>query len=262
MWAIARLPRTAAKLLVQLLVGAALLSTVVAQQISRVPAAPTRVVAVPLQGAAVVAWMSSEKANDEAAIGSYTIAAFDNVAPTHASVSAQVSAPGAEVVGLTANHCYWFRVRATNRAGDSPDSEPSELTCLPPLPGADLEAAVTTSDSAESQELIFTVTVTNHGVADAPSVLLEDVLLVPISSFETSQGVCHHAPGGMGLKCVLGAMAYDGKATITIRVTNTGTELTNSVSVKAFDNAGAPLYDPDPENNTATLRVRPHTTPQ
>src|SRR5690242_20835920 len=110
MCAIARLPRTAAKLLLQLLVGAALVSTVVAQQISRVPAAPTRVVAVPLQGAAVVAWMGPEKASDEASIGSYTIAAFDNVAPNHASVSAQVLAPGAEVVGLTANHCYWFQI--------------------------------------------------------------------------------------------------------------------------------------------------------
>ena len=254
----ARLTRTAFALLVFTALATANVNAQKRATATTVPATPWGVIAVPLRDAAVVAWLGPESATRDRAASAYTITAYDNIAPASVASSAQAEAPGAEIGGLIGNHCYRFLVRATNSAGSSPDSVPSDPVCLPPVPGADLAVKASSADSADQDSgVIFTMVVTNNGVADAPMVTLEDNLVTPLASFTTTQGVCQPTGGGLGLRCNLGTIYYGGEATVTIAVPDNGKEFTNTATAKAFDASGKELYDPVLDNNTATMTAHP-----
>lgn len=242
-----------------LLVGCALLlGAAVAQKRSAVHAAPgmpTGVVGVALRDAAIVAWQTPEARNDRAAV-TYIITAVDTSNPRKLVTTVKADAPGAEVQGLTGNHCYWFRVRAANAAGESADSDPSEAVCLPPPPGADLAVTMSAPESADDgSEVTFTLTITNNGTADAPMVALEDNLVQTLSSFTTSQGVCQPTAGGMGLRCNLGALHNGETASVTVTVVMRSTNVSNTAIVKGLDFDGNALADPVADNNSAQATV-------
>lgn len=226
------------------------------------PGTPVDVVAVPLREAAIVAWLLQDDpqnglAQNPSAATSYTITAYDTAVPSALVTSVRADAPGAEVGGLSGNHCYAFRVRAANRAGSSPESDPSEPVCLPPIPGADLEVTVSAPETAPAgSDVTFTLLVKNNGAGDAAIVTLEASLISPLSSHTTSQGICQTTAGAIGLRCNLGGVYAGGTATVTIDVSMGSIDLTTNATVKAFEGSGASLDDPVPANNTATASIR------
>ncbi len=114
------------------------------------------------------------------------------------------------------------------------------------------DLAVTISDAADpitvGEDLTLTLTVTNNGPEQVPSVIVFGTLP---GSFEParifpSQGVCATAPCAEGLVCALGALDAGQYATVTI-------EVTPLVAGTGTSTAFAPaLGDPDLDNNRAT----------
>ncbi|MCP4655721.1 MAG: DUF11 domain-containing protein, partial [bacterium] len=114
------------------------------------------------------------------------------------------------------------------------------------------DLAVTMSDAADpitvGEDLTLTLTVTNNGPEEVPSVIVFGTLP---GSFEParlspSQGVCATAPCAEGLICALGALDAGQDATVTI-------EVTPLVAGTGTSTAFAPaLGDPDLDNNLAT----------
>lgn len=118
---------------------------------------------------------------------------------------------------------------------------------------ADVAVAMTAlpvSGVSEEGKITYTVTVTNHGPADATNVSLLDVLPNGINlryvTLAPSQGTCSQTQNVV--TCVLGSIANDATATVSIVVhpLTTGA-MTNSVSVSAD-----PL-DPDTLNNATSV---------
>lgn len=100
------------------------------------------------------------------------------------------------------------------------------------------------------EALAYTITVSNHGPANATTVILTDIL--PAVTFEQatpSQGACTES-GGV-VTCELGDLAVGDSATILIEVNAPMTEvtLTNTVEVDATE------IDSDPTNNVASVDV-------
>lgn len=220
------------------------------------PGAPANVTAVALRDAAIVAWLLPASSDGDPPT-SYTISAFDSESPRAVVARVKATAPGVTVHGLNSERCYIFRVRASNAAGNGPESEPSEPTCPLPPPEADIALTMTAPDSSNAgAELTFTMTVTNNGLGDAAMVSLSDSLPAPLSSFTTTQGACAGVPGGSTFNCNLGALDSGSSATVTVTVLMGQTDITNTVSVKGLDAAGTPLTDPVPGNNTATVTIR------
>lgn len=92
------------------------------------PAAPSEVVATAEEGGASVSW--SAPADHGAPVTGYTVTASPG------GHSATVATASAVVSGLTNGQAYTFTVRATNVAGDSPESAPSAPVTPSTVPDA------------------------------------------------------------------------------------------------------------------------------
>jgi uncharacterized repeat protein (TIGR01451 family) len=116
---------------------------------------------------------------------------------------------------------------------------------------ADLAVTKTANPRAQvGQGLTYTVTVTNNGPSDAPAVELVETLPrgARFISATPSQGSCEV---GFGLTCLLGTVPAGASATVTVLVVPTQPGcLTNTARVSSA------AFDPDLENNTATLTTK------
>lgn len=252
--------RAGAWLLLLVLLSSVLASGQARYASRRLPDKPSGVVAVPISEGALVAWLVPPAAEDILPITAYTVTAYETTARKPVS-TAKAGAPGVVLNGLRGNHCYIFSVHATNGAGDSQESDPSEIICPIPPPGADLQVTMSAELPPGAPGVIFTIVVTNNGVEDAAMVNLTDTLPAPLSSFTTTQGICQGSPGTISLRCNLGALHNGESATVTATVMVTNAEITNTASVTAHDSNGALLADPVPENNSATATARTSSGP-
>ncbi len=240
-------------------------SNLVTPHVVTVPAAPATVVASAGIGAATVAW-STPASDGGSPITSYTVTTFSGGV---ASGSAVALAPATSVVvsGLTNGTTYTFTVHATNAAGSSPESVPSNpVTPNLPLGPTDMEIRMSGPATVNSGgNVTYTLTVSNAGPNFAPSVVTSSPIPAGTTfvSATTSLGICagpaNSATGGV--QCLASGLLPGASITITVTLSVT-TSTTNSASVQAFDAAGNPLLDPNPLNNTAfaTTTVGPPPT--
>ena len=242
-------------------------SNLVTPHVVTVPTAPPIVIASPAIGAATVAW-STPVSNGGTPIISYTVTGFTGGV---AVASALVQAPATSTVvsGLTNGTTYTFTVHATNAAGNSPESVPSNAV-TPNLPLGPTDMAVSMSGPASVNaggNVTYTLTVSNLGPNFAPSLVTTNPIPAGATfvSASTSLGVCAGpaTSANGGVQCLASGLLPGASITITVTL-NVAASTTNSASVQAFDTAGNPLLDPNPINNTAfattTVGPPPSTT--
>lgn len=113
---------------------------------------------------------------------------------------------------------------------------------------ADLRIGMTASVSGRT--IVYSITVTNDGPADAVGAALADPLPSGVSfvSVGSTQGTCS---GGKTIACGFGTLASGQSATVTIKVNRTDTRnaIENTATVTAT------TYDVDRSDNTATATV-------
>lgn len=224
------------------------------------PSAPGTVVASPSNAAATIAW-TTPTADGGSPITSYTVSSYIGGVPTGLGVFVVAPATSATMSGLTNGTTYTFTVHATNTAGSSPESLPSNAVTptAPPQGAPDLAIAMTAGPAPNvGGNITYTIVVTNLGPSAAASVVVSDPIPIGATfvSASSTQGVCSGPPGFAGVQCLMSALPAGGSATITVTLTLTGTITVNSASVQGFDSVGAPLADPNPLNNTATLTTQ------
>jgi uncharacterized repeat protein (TIGR01451 family) len=226
------------------------------------PGSPSGLIAVAGNFSASVAWIPAPVVAGAPPTTSYTVSAFDSLAPTVVAATATVpgTSTGAVVSGLINGDCYNFTVHATNAIGNSPESVPASL-CLP-VPTATDMAVTMQAPASVSAGLTFTYTITvnNFGPASSTGVNLTGTLpALPFVSFTTTQGTCTIAAT---FSCTLGPMNAGAIASVTITLKVPVTTPVGSVSATATV-AAIDLTDPTPANNTAsatTLITGPVTT--
>lgn len=146
-----------------------------------------------------------------------------------------------------------YTIRASVTA-DQPDPVPAnnvDAVSALVLPAADVSIQVTESadPSRPGRPVTYTAMVINNGPSPATGVALTDTWRasaaggVKLLSFDTSQGACSPASGG--LHCQLGGLEAGGSASITVtfQPRRKGT-LTNTASITAAE------FDPNEANNT------------
>ena len=114
---------------------------------------------------------------------------------------------------------------------------------------ADLKVTMTASTSGKN--IIYAITVTNDGPAEAAGVTVTDALPSGVSfvSVISTQGTCR---GGKSITCNLGTLASGSSATVTLRVNRTNTK--NPIQNTAT--ATATTFDIDKGDNSATATVQ------
>lgn len=117
-----------------------------------VPSPPLNVTVDPADHAATVSW-TAPTSNGGAPIISYTVQAYDSHGNAVSGATCTVNAPGLSctVEGLSLGADYTFKVVATNVAGDSDPSQPSDSMSPtgidPVVPGSVLNGAATSGDA-------------------------------------------------------------------------------------------------------------------
>jgi uncharacterized repeat protein (TIGR01451 family) len=139
----------------------------------------------------------------------------------------------------------------TGTATDSRNNTSEFSSCTKLLLFNSVDLAVTLVDSDDpvglSSNLTYSITVANHGPADATGVLLTDTLPASVSyiSAVASQGTCSNSAGVV--TCRLNTISNGAIATVTLTVHGTsGGPIENVVSVSADQT------DHTPGNNTAS----------
>jgi uncharacterized repeat protein (TIGR01451 family) len=218
------------------------------------PGAPFGVVASASNKSAQVAW-STPSSNGGLPIVSYTITAQLNGTTPVANLTVSAPATGVNFTGLTNGSLYNFVVVATNAAGNSAASLPSNAV-TPAAPQIE-DIAVTSSASSSVNAgsfVTFTLNVANLGPGDAPNVTLADSLPANFVSATTTQGACSVA--GAQFSCTLGGMPAGSSATVRLTVAIGASSITNSATATLRDLNGAVLnQDPSLTNNTASSTV-------
>jgi uncharacterized repeat protein (TIGR01451 family) len=122
-------------------------------------------------------------------------------------------------------------------------------------PAADLSITKTGAPNPvlTSQNLTYTLVVTNLGPSAASSVTVTDALPsgVSIISVIATAGICTNV-GGL-VTCSLGNLASNATATVTI--VGTATASSNIISITNTASVGATQFDPNPTNNIATAAL-------
>jgi uncharacterized repeat protein (TIGR01451 family) len=113
---------------------------------------------------------------------------------------------------------------------------------------ADLKASMTYS--VNSKKIIYAITVTNDGPADALNASLTDILpdSVAFVSVVTTQGTC---AGGKTVNCSFGTIASGGSVTVTIQVNRVSTKVA-VVNTAAVDSI---IFDIDMADNSTTVTI-------
>lgn len=218
------------------------------------PGAPTGVVASASNKSAQVAW-SAPASNGGLPITSYTVTAQLNGTTAVANLTVAAPATGVNFTGLTNGSLYNFVVVATNSAGNSAASLPSNAV-TPSAPQIE-DIAVTSSapSSVNAGSFVtFTLNVSNLGPGDAPNVTLADSLPANFVSATTTQGACSVA--GAQFSCTFGGMAAGTSATVKLTVAIGASSITNSATATLRDLLSNVLnQDPSLTNNTGSSTV-------
>ena len=113
---------------------------------------------------------------------------------------------------------------------------------------ADLKVSMTSS--VNSKKIIYSITVTNDGPAEALEAVLSDVLpdSVAYISVISTQGTCG---GGKMVNCNLGTIASGGSVTVTIQVNRINTK----VAVVNTATVASSIFDIDMADNSVTKTI-------
>ena len=138
-------------------------------------------------------------------ITSYTVTALLNGLTSVGNMTVAAPATGVNFTGLANGSLYNFTVTATNAAGNSAASLPSNAV-TPSVPNVqDIAISMSGSSSLNAGSFAtFTMTISSLGPGDAPNVTLADTLPAPLISFTTTQGSCSTL--GTQFSCTLGGM--------------------------------------------------------
>jgi uncharacterized repeat protein (TIGR01451 family) len=146
------------------------------------PSAPTGATAVAGDTQAVVSWTVSSS-NGGSPITSYTVSVIAAGVPTGVTVTVPPPAFGSNtgstlISGLTNGISYTFTVHATNVAGDSLESAPSNaiIPSAANLPAVSISLSGPTSVTATPAQLTYTMTVTNTSSFPAANIAVAETL--------------------------------------------------------------------------------------
>ena len=113
---------------------------------------------------------------------------------------------------------------------------------------ADLRVAMTYT--INGKQIIYTITVTNDGPAEAVAAALNDPLPSG-TAFVSVMSTAGNCTGGKTVTCNFGTLANGGTANITLKVNRTN----NKIDIVNTATVAAATFDPDPSDNTATVTV-------
>ena len=219
------------------------------------PTAPTGVVATAGNASAQVAW-SVPASNGGLPVTSYTVTALLNGLTSVGNVTVAAPATGLNFTGLANGSLYNFVVVATNAAGNSAPSLPSNAV-TPSVPDVqDIAISMSSPSSINAGSFVtFTMAISNAGPGDAPNVTLADSLPAPLISFTTTQGSCSTL--GTQFSCTLGGMHAGASATVKVTVAIGTSTITNSATITLRDLLGnVKTSDPNTANNTASATTK------
>jgi uncharacterized repeat protein (TIGR01451 family) len=219
-----------------------------------VPSAPQGAVATAGNASAQVAW-SAPASNGGLPVTSYTVTAQLNGTTSVGNVTVPASQTGVNFTGLTNGSTYNFVVVATNAAGNSAASLPSN-SVVPSTPDIqDIALTMSAPSSVNSGSFVtFTMVVSNNGPGDAPNVTIADTLPAPFVSATTTQGVC--TVNGTAFGCTLGGMHSATSVTVRVTVAAGSTGITNSATATLRDLLNnVKNTDPNLANNTASAHT-------
>ncbi len=218
------------------------------------PSQPTGVVATAGNKSAQVAW-TAPSSNGGLPITGYTITAQLNGTTAVATITVGGSATGVNFTGLTNGSQYNFVVVATNAAGNSAASLPSNAVTPVSPQIEDIAVTMSAPSSVNAGSFVtFTIGVTNLGPGDAPNVTLSDNLPANFVSATTTQGAC--SISGAVFSCTFGGMLAGASATVKVTVAIGSSAITNSATATLRDLSNNVLnQDPSLTNNTASKTV-------
>jgi uncharacterized repeat protein (TIGR01451 family) len=222
------------------------------------PGSPTGAVATPGNASAQVAW-SAPSSNGGLPITSYTVTAQLNGTTSAGNITVAAPATGLNFTGLANGSLYNFVVTATNAAGNSTPSLPSNAV-TPTVPDVqDIAISMSGPSSINAGSFVtFTMAISNNGPGDAPNVTLADALPAPLISFSTTQGSCSTL--GTQFSCTLGGMHAGANATVKVTVAIGTSTITNSATITLRDLLGnVKTSDPNTANNTASATTNVNT---
>ncbi|HEY2360332.1 MAG TPA: fibronectin type III domain-containing protein [Candidatus Angelobacter sp.] len=210
------------------------------------PTVPQLAVATAGNSSAQVAW-SAPSSNGGLPISSYTITALLNGVTSVGNVTVPASQTGVNFTGLVNGSLYSFQIVATNAAGNSAPSAPSNQV-KPVAPNiTDLALSMSGPSAVNAGSFVtFTMTINNNGPGNAANVMFSDTLPAPLISFSTTQGACSSV--GTSFSCTLGGMLAGHSATVKVTVAAGSTAITNNASITLQDPV---VTETTTANNTA-----------
>jgi uncharacterized repeat protein (TIGR01451 family) len=227
-----------------------------------VPTAPTQpllAVATAGNASAQVAW-SAPSSNGGLPITGYTVTALLNGVTSVGNVTVPASQTGVNFTGLINGSLYSFQIVATNAAGNSAPSAPSNQV-KPVAPNiTDLALSMSGPSSVNAGSFVtYTMTIANNGPGNAANVMFSDTLPAPLISFTTTQGACSSV--GTSFSCTLGGMLAGHSATVKVTVAAGSTAITNNASITLQDPV---VTETSTTNNTAhfTTNINSNTGSQ
>lgn len=223
------------------------------------PTQPQLAVATAGNASAQVAW-SAPSSNGGLPINTYTVTALLNGVTSVGNVTVPSSQTGVNFTGLTNGSLYAFQIVATNVAGNSAPSAPSNQV-KPVAPNiTDLSISMSGPSSVNAGSFVtFTMTISNNGPGNAANVMFSDTLPAPLISFSTTQGACSSV--GTSFSCTLGGMLAGNSATVKVIVAAGSTAITNNASITLQDPV---VTETSTANNTAhfTTNINSNTGSQ
>lgn len=206
-----------------------------------VPTAPTAVQAAAGDGQASVSWTASANSGGLTLTG-YTVTAVVN-GTAGASTTVSGSVNSAVISGLTDGTTYTFTVHASNAAGNSAESSPSNAV-TPTVPAVSISVTGPYSFINTPVVSSYKVTITNISSATVTNIAVNNVLSTIDGAYiiaaEPVQGTC--AQGGVGvtsLTCTQGSIAPGASLTIDVVVQMQGAPIALSSGVTGNDGTGA-----------------------